>query len=382
LKKNNTKNWLDAWHLNPNANLDYGFIDGLRGIAILMVVAAHHIYINPKAGPRMHFIDNFLGGSATDGVMLFFAISGFLISWPFWKRKFSGSDLVVPPGYGWRRFWKIYPPLALSILILTPVYIFLSHDGSYLPIAAKWLAGIPFLLPVSGKLNPVMWTLVVEVQFYILLPLIFISLKSLSGKACLFIVSIIFLFIPLVFRMITGLSPMNYPEINPHFPSALDSFGLGVLIAGLENMGVMKKSYARLGVVGAVLLPLALLLHAWIQTLPETKILAFAEGEGWMIKIAAGCLLCFVADTEHPIAKLLCVPWLRWCGIISYEWYLFHRPIALWVREIFGPAVGSVGKYAVIVGGSFFLSLTIAALIYRYFSLPLLKYGRSIASRK
>jgi peptidoglycan/LPS O-acetylase OafA/YrhL len=43
--------WLDAWHVNPSANRDYDFIDGLRGIAILMVVCCHGIYVNPNAGP-------------------------------------------------------------------------------------------------------------------------------------------------------------------------------------------------------------------------------------------------------------------------------------------------------------------------------------------
>jgi peptidoglycan/LPS O-acetylase OafA/YrhL len=129
--------WLDAWHVNPSVNRDYDFIDGLRGIAILMVLCCHLVYINPKSGPITQFLGA-LSGAASGGVILFFAISGFLISWPFWKRKFAGGKQVVPPGYAKRRFWKIYPPLVLSVVILTPVYIFLNQDWSYVPIAAKW----------------------------------------------------------------------------------------------------------------------------------------------------------------------------------------------------------------------------------------------------
>jgi peptidoglycan/LPS O-acetylase OafA/YrhL len=93
-------------------------------------------------------------------------------------------------------------------------------------------------------------------------------------------------------------------------------------------------------------------------------------------KIAAGCLLFFVADPAHPVARLLCAPWLRWCGIISYEWYLFHQPIIVWARQSFGPAGGNSFRFAAIVGGSLLLGLIIAAATYRFFSLPILKYGR------
>jgi peptidoglycan/LPS O-acetylase OafA/YrhL len=68
---------------------------------------------------------------------------------------------------------------------------------------------------------------------------------------------------------------------------------------------------------------------------------------------------------------------LRWCGIISYEWYLFHQPIINWARFIFGPARGNVAMYAAIVWGSFVFGGILSASIYRYFSLPILKYGRS-----
>jgi len=67
---------------------------------------------------------------------------------------------------------------------------------------------------------------------------------------------------------------------------------------------------------------------------------------------------------------------LRWCGIISYEWYLFHQPIIIWGRHIFGPAGGNPAFYAAIVGGPVLLGLILSALIYRFYSLPILKHGR------
>ncbi|HEY4415401.1 MAG TPA: acyltransferase [Verrucomicrobiae bacterium] len=369
------KHWLDNWHVNPSVNRDYDFIDGLRGVAILMVLFCHHFYINPAAGPALQFVGAF-STACGNGVQLFFALSGFLISWPFWKRKFLGETRTLPPGYARRRFWKIYPPLALSVLVLTPVYVILKHDASYFLIAAQWLAGLSFLLPVSGKLNPVMWTLVVEVQFYAVLPLFFLALKRTSYRASLWIMTAVFLLAPIFTRILTGQTATFQPDINAHFPTALDAFALGILLAGLENMRMIKKNWARLGMIGIILWPLTLLIIAWLRTHPEHGNVFIGESIGWMEKIASACLLCFVANPQHPIARLLCMPWLRWCGIISYEWYLFHQPITLWARGVFGPASGNFLKFALIVGGSFLFSTTVAALVYRYFSLPILKLGR------
>lgn len=371
--KSRAPSWLDAWHVNPSVNREYDFIDGLRGIAILMVVTTHYFYINPNSGSFLHFLEG-MNSTGGYGVTIFFALSGFLISWPFWKRKVNDAPDVIPPGYGWRRFVKIYPPLALSIIVLTPVYIFRTHDWSFLKLAMQWLCGLGFLMPVSHKLNGVMWSLVVEVQFYLLLPAVFLALKRLSAKFCLWIMTIVFLLVPVLTYLVMGFSPVFDPEINSYFPSGLDSFYLGILVAGLDNMGALKKSWSRIGDLGVGML-LAVVLVAGCLGIYSERIVE-NYGVRWLAKIAAGCLLCYVADPRNPRARLLCAPWLRWFGIISYEWYLFHQPVIFWMRQSCGPAGGNVLKFAFIIGLPLVASLGFSALVYRYFSLPILKYGR------
>jgi len=369
------KHWLDVWHVSPSINRDYDFIDGLRGVAILMVIFGHLFYINPHSTGALEYIGAFLGTGGY-GVTLFFALSGFLISWPFWKRKVAGAAATIPTGYFQRRFWKIYPPLAFSILLFTPVYIFLNNDWSYGGIAGRWLAGLPFLLPVNGKLNPVMWTLVIEVQFYITLPLAFICLKRLSARTCLWLMTGLFLFVPTGIRLASGLRATFYPDINTYYPSALDVFALGIFVAGLENLGWLKKRWAVIGVAGAILWPSSLAIAALSGLRPVSASPFTVEIIDAMLKISAGCLLFFVANPRHPIPRLLCAPWLRWCGIISYEWYLLHQPIHGWIRHAAGRAEGHFLKYITVVGGSLVVGLLLAALLYRLFSLPLLRYGR------
>ncbi len=222
-----------------------------------------------------------------------------------------------------------------------------------------------------------MWTLVVEVQFYAILPLLFLAIKRASPKTCVWVITIVFLLIPVTLQIMSGWHPIFYPKINSHFPSGLDSFYLGIFLAGLENMGVLNRRWAQLGILGVILWVLALFGLAWIETHPTDENSLISQRLVGVEKSASGCLLCYIANPQHLVARLLCVPILRWCGIISYEWYLIHQPVTLWARHMGWSANGAFLKYVAIVGGSFIFSLIVAALVYRYFSLPILKMGRS-----
>lgn len=372
------KHWLDAWHVNPSASKDYDFIDGLRGIAILMVIACHLFYVNPQSGGWVRFIGGVFTAGAF-GVTVFFTLSGFLIAYPFWRRKVKGAAQLVPPGYGWRRYWKIYPPLALSILILAPIYLLRSNDWSFVTVALQWLVGWPLVQPVSSQLNPVMWSLLVEVQFYVVLPLLFLGLRRLPARTCLWLLPLVFLILPAGWRWLNysrGIYLTLHPQIDFRFPSLLDAFALGILLAGMENLGMLRKSWARLGDVGLVLLALALpaISCANLHQMGDPHLRE--EFFGWVVRIASACLLCYIANPQHPRVRMLSQPWLRWCGIISYEWYLFHQPVILWARASFGPAGGNASKYGAIALGSLLIGLILAALVYRHFSLPILQYGR------
>ena len=92
--KNPVRHWLEPWHVDPSANRNYDFVDGLRGIAILMVLVCHSIH----AREQQDFVARYLlcfRDTLGRGVDLFFTLSGFLISWPFWKRKANNAPLFT-----------------------------------------------------------------------------------------------------------------------------------------------------------------------------------------------------------------------------------------------------------------------------------------------
>lgn len=219
-----------------------------------MVLVCHSIYAREQHDLTGRFLLNF-AGTLGSGVGLFFTLSGFLISWPFWKRKVNHIEPLIPPGYGWRRFWKIYPPLALSILLLTPIYILWKGDAPlFLSTAAQWLTGLAFLTPVSGRLNPVMWSLVVEIHFYLILPLLFLLTKPFSAKACFWIISILLVAVPVSIQTMTGLSPTFTPKISDPFFTGLSSFCFGVAVAGIDNLKFWNKRWSRFGDFGWLLM--------------------------------------------------------------------------------------------------------------------------------
>lgn len=371
------RSWLDVWHVNPSTNTDYLFIDGLRGIAVLLVVVGCHlIYINPLSGAISHFISGICSAGGC-GVPIFFGISGFVISLPFWRRKLQGDGIVIPQGYASRRFWKIYPPLVIAIILFTPIYIILSGDWNYLRTALLWVVGIPAVMPISGALNPVMWSLVVEIQFYIILPLIFLSFQKLSYKQSLWMISGIFLLIPNLCRwfFFNGHGPSFHPLIDSHFPSGLDSFAFGILLAGLESRKWVPRSFEVLANLGFPMLLVTMIGSAFC-TINACGPIPL-EILRWMVMISAAFLLSYVANQNAPIARWLCVPLLRWFGLISYELYLFHQPIILWGRNLLGPCNGSVLRYMTMLSVLFLISVLLAAIVYRYISLPILRFCRT-----
>lgn len=369
-----SKNWVEKWHVHPFGRREYDFIDGLRGIAILLVIVCHVVFVNPHAGGITRILGALFRSGAI-GVSLFFVLSGFLIALPFWSRLKEGNSSCIPKGYAWRRFWKIYPPLALSVLILLPVYIFWKgHPGEYFLTAVQWWTGLSFVMPVSSRINPVMWTLIVEVHFYIVLPLFFLAVKRVRFGIAVLASLGVFIVVPLIAIFMydrAGVAFAIHPIFKIRFPTELINFSLGVLVSALVVSGKEVPSARRFGYAGLILIGFSLCTSA-IQELNMLDLKWLSAS--MMMTLGGGGALFFVFDQSRRAGQFLCSPWLRWLGMISYEWYLLHQPLfyLLWDAK----TGGNIMKYLWIVIGSGGGSLILAALMYRYFSLPILKWAR------
>ena len=157
--KGSKSGWLRSKLIFPSSGHHWDYLDGLRGMAILMVVCCHAFhYTTPNiryAGwPR---IAHAFVGAGHLGVQVFFVLSGFLISQPFFAAKLKDSQFWYAEGYATRRFLKIIPPYYLTILALVIYYSCIENNYIQLKWGLLWLVGLPDFIyfPDAFGFNPV-----------------------------------------------------------------------------------------------------------------------------------------------------------------------------------------------------------------------------------
>ena len=168
-------------------------IDGLRFVAIIAVLAYHvraiiawhyGVSFSPAGtdGPV-----NWIFGAGCKGVELFFAISGFILGLPFARQHLGLGEPVRLRAYFLRRLTRLEPPYIIQLVFVFFVAaLFLRHQPSHPDLYRQpdWLAHLLRHLGVSlvygsglvyhaqPKPNIVLWSLEIEVQFYLLAPLL------------------------------------------------------------------------------------------------------------------------------------------------------------------------------------------------------------------
>lgn len=352
-------------------------------MAILMVICAHGFhYTTPHlryAGwPRLA---HSLLGAGHLGVQVFFVLSGFLISQPFFAAKLKARNTGYIKGYASRRLLKIIPPYYLMILFLMIFYFWRDQDWARAKLGIPWLVGLPDFVEIPGGFgfNGVFWSLWVEVGFYVLLPLIFISFKKQNCDFIGVFLTLILLIIPILSRgLSSSFDPTNLYHLA-RFPNGLTNFAWGVFFAYLyskaQHDGKSLQKYAFLGYIGLILLFVAMFIDASYTSNRHT--VSF-EVPLHLSGFAAFLTLFFVLDPKNLGARFFSIPALSYCGIISYEWFLTHLVFLENFRSWMGIAysTSSLSRYFFVNTPPIIASLILSAIIYHYFSSPIIKWGR------
>jgi peptidoglycan/LPS O-acetylase OafA/YrhL len=160
-------------------------IDGLRFVAILSVVLFHVqgqlALPGPADGWTWHLISH-----GRRGVELFFAISGFILSYPFAMAILRGAKPPSLRMYFWRRVTRLEPPYVVSILVRLPLLLVVMKKPASL-ILDHGLASLIYLhsliFGTMSVVNPPAWSLEVEIQFYCLAPFLAALYFGLNPKA-------------------------------------------------------------------------------------------------------------------------------------------------------------------------------------------------------
>ena len=173
-------------------------IDGLRFVAILSVVVYHFHGFVPmdRVVPGLHDWVRPAAAHGYRGVNLFYVISGFILGLPFAAHRLQGRPAVSLRSYFLRRLTRLEPPYILNLLLCFALLAAVSGESAraLLPHLAASLVYLHNLwFGQQSTINPVAWTLEVEVQFYCLAPLLAMvfRIRSKPARRALLIASIL-----------------------------------------------------------------------------------------------------------------------------------------------------------------------------------------------
>lgn len=335
-------------------------LDGVRALAFLLVLALHINHAGIWGDLNNPFLAALFAVGGT-GVTLFFILSGFLLFRPYIQALLFQKDWPQSKLYYLRRVLRIFPGYFFSLFILV---MFTKPD---LIQPHNWGLLVPFLTFTMGfynsadLINGPYWTLAVEFQYYLILPLIALAILGLTRlvrpeKRCWVVVGSLFAMIAwglatacigryfathpdqtfLVPRpVLNGVLFMVYGDHSKF----LEDFALGMLIAVayLSIKRSPRKDYYLRKVrrlLPWLLLPwLALFVYAAMPDYPWPFMPPVLQMFPWLNEFAfALCYGYLVAAVlfNRPggwLGRLFAWNPLRWLGLISYSLYIWHRPL-------------------------------------------------------
>ena len=348
-------------------------IESLRALAALGVLLGHAY----GWSHHWHGIFTTFPGrvvlSGGFGVFLFFSLSGYLLFLPFARAAFGSFDRIDLRRYAINRAVRILP----LYYVVMGTYLVVHDEG----VRGQWWKFLLFLegfgADTVAKVDPPAWSLVVEVQFYVLLPLFAWLVARVAGRsltrAALFVGALGV--IAFVVRMVTVTHDDTVTAVWRYsLPATCVFFFPGLLLALLRvHLDNRRKSWESVRVVGSSTVWLAGGVALWLVS-------AYRYDLDFLMLPASALLLgaCALPLRQQWSVRSLDARWLAALGTASYSLYLWHGPIietmsrASWMPGGFVPlaAIGAV------------VCCAIAIVSYRVVEAPFLRLRRTWSSAR
>jgi peptidoglycan/LPS O-acetylase OafA/YrhL len=358
-------------------------LDGVRGMACFLVFVYHlRWHANASVGSKVlgARVDDFIA-TFDVGVSIFFVLSGLLLSIPFWKAILLPSQLPDAKRFFWRRLCRIVP--AYYAVLIT---VYLLRGGTYTFYGAiDCLLHATFLHTFSDSsyygVYPLLWTIGVEFQFYLLLPLIMGALGWLFRRGGVAL-AIGALFagtwaLDVATRQLLGAAAPLIPDrfLADHGSAVVSgtvfshlklfAFGIGGGLAFLHWKP--REAIADIVALCALAALAGLLLVGHEAGWRETSVV------GWPLNAALISIFVVSVARSRRFASIFSTRAAVWFGTISYGVYLWHELIQ---RAVFEGTLPNLfqGSALFAVGGivSFVVTTVIATLSWRFVERPAL----------
>ena len=341
-------------------------LDGIRGLAALYVVF-NHIFLRAFPGyPVDHapfWAAWFIYGRFA--VVVFIVLSGFSLTV---SPVRSGWRLGPTSRFAYRRAWRILPPYWSALVFsLLMTWFVLAQPGWPVPHGKSVVVyGLLIQDAVDAPIpNRAFWSIAIEAQLYVVLPLLLLLVRRISAMAMVATVAAI---VVTVGVLAPHVAIMNTALVR-FTPDLAVLFAIGVMAAGVVGASERRKSWPWHWLALCAAAPVVALI-AWkgsVWTIDNLFWVDLAWGP------AIGCLLAAVAtDRPRPLVRVLDTRPLRSLGSFSYSLYLTHAPIVIAVSYgvIAGRVPPGVPSFLVLAAILIPLTVTFARLFAAVFEIP------------
>ncbi len=361
----------------------FEYISGLRGIAILSVVYHHLFYrfTSPGFGQvsiggldllPLSFLSN-----GWMGVNLFFALSGFVLAYPYFSGSRSMESLGDAKFFYQRRCRRLFPlyffSVAICMIWVSPI---VNAEDPWRDLLLMGTFTFVFTIEMFGPVyNWVLWSLALEVWFSAVFPFLLLGIRKLGITW----IAIGVFVVALVVRILGNDESFSYLGnlyINPakdSFIGRLDDFMTGILCAWLAfhnraNFISGRNAVAFLG--------LAILLF-WISSMLWDYVLLEKLGLSWRayISLLLNFSIFLAIMSLHRMRNFLKTSIfenriLTWPGAMSYSLYVWHGVAIAWIIQ--GQfTLERIAIYLLLVGA-------LSTLSYRYVEFGTVKSWRTL----
>ena len=326
----------------------YG-LDGLRALAIIGVTLFHMFPYTIKGGYL--------------GVSLFFIITGYLLAVTSERGKNSGTYRVA--SYYLKRIKRIYPALLIVLVVSAGIYFVLERhvlDGfrpEFLSIVfgynnwwqiaqnADYFTKITNASPFTH-----MWFLAIEIQYYVVWPLIFaifLLLERIKGTKAAFLFLLIVTVVSAVITPIMYRPDNDVTRLYYGTDTRMYALTFGAIIGFAQNRNLLirlPKGVAK--IVGIPLFAVMIVVTVIAYVLLDGQYGFTYRGGMLLMTLLFGILLLLVTDRRLSLGKWLEAKPLVWIGAHSYEIYLWQYPIIFlfmykrWDNTAAGPILEAI----------------------------------------